>query len=275
MPLYIDIHDGLGEVTPADLQAAHARDLDVQDKHGARFLTYWLNDKAGRVFCLVEAPSPDVAVAVHKESHGLLPHKIIEVEPPSVEQFLGDWRGFVPGPAIVDARQNDSGLRVIMFTDMESSVALTDRLGDAGAMNVLRTHNGVVRECLAAHGGREIKHTGDGVMACFASASRAVECTIAIQRTIAAHNAGEISTPLHVRIGLSAGEPVEDCDDLFGASVQLAARLCSHASADQILVAGVVRDLCIGKTFPFGDMGANAVKGFSEPIRVYDVRWQD
>mgnify|MGYP001591415029 CR=1 FL=1 len=275
MPLYMDVHHDLGEVTPADLQAAHERDLEVQDRHSAKFLTYWLNDKAGRAFCLVEAPSAEMAIAVHKESHGLLPHKIIEVETPTVEQFLGDWQGFVPGAAMVGVAQNDNGLRAIMFTDLESSVALTTRLGDAGAMDVLRKHNGLVRDCLASHGGREVKHTGDGVMASFASASRAVECAISIQRTIVAHNVGDVNAPLHLRVGLSAGEPVEESNDLFGASVQLAARLCAHAGADQILTAGVVRDLCIGKTFAFGDMGTIALKGFPEPVRVFEVNWRE
>jgi class 3 adenylate cyclase len=103
--------------------------------------------------------------------------------------------------------------------------------------------------------------------------SRAVECAIAVQRRFAEHRADD--RPSRVRIGMSAGEPVTEDRDLFGASVNLAARICAHAAPDRILVSSSVRDLAIGKPFQFVDQGAIALRGFDEPIRIYEVGWSD
>jgi adenylate cyclase len=158
----------------------------------------------------------------------------------------------------------------IMFTDMESSTATTQRLGDAAAQELVRAHNAVVRDALKQHDGNEIKHTGDGIMASFAAASSAVECAMAIQRGLA----GRTDTP-RVRIGINAGEPVAEEGDLYGTSVQLAARVCAHAEAGQIVASNVVRELTAGKKYLFGDLGDVEMRGFDDPMRLYEVRWRE
>jgi adenylate cyclase len=166
-------------------------------------------------------------------------------------------------------------MRAIVFTDMRGSVAQTIELGDQGHMVVLRAHNDIVRKALAEHGGREVKHTGDGVMAAFGSVSSAVEFAISAQRGFAAWNA-EQDAPLQVGVGISAGEPVtDDNDDLFGAVVQLAARLCGAADAGDIAVSIAVRELCLGKQFSFVERGPVALKGIPDPVPVYAVAWRD
>ena len=134
-------------------------------------------------------------------------------------------------------------------------------------------HNDIIRRALQARGGNEVKHTGDGIMASFISPKRAVQCAIDIQKDFAVHNANRDHVAIRVRIGLSAGEPVEDNRDLFGACVQLAARACGHAQPGQILAPTSVRDLCMGKGFQFADMGDVALKGFDEPVRLFEVKW--
>jgi class 3 adenylate cyclase len=158
---------------------------------------------------------------------------------------------------------------------MESSTALTQRLGDAKAQELVRTHNTIVRDALKEWGGSEIKHTGDGIMASFPSASGALECAVAIQQGVSARAEERPETPLGVRIGLNAGEPVAEEDDLFGASVQLARRVCDQAEPGQIVVSDVVRQLATGKGFLFSDLGDVVPKGFEEPVRLYEVRWQE
>ena len=154
--------------------------------------------------------------------------------------------------------------RTILFTDLESSTALTQAVGDAKAQDVLHGHNDAVRAALAAHDGEEVKHTGDGIMASFGSAVSAVEAAQQIQRDLAG---GEI----RVRIGINAGEPIAEDHDYFGTAVQLAARICDRAEPGQVLVSRVVRDLCAGKTFTFEDVGAATLKGFDEPVALYAV----
>jgi len=263
MPLYMDLHKLQG-VTPDALANAHLKDLDVQDKYGVRYLRYWFNEPAGKIFCLAEASSADVAIAVHREAHGLLPDEIIEVEGKDVEGFLGTAEEVPRG----QTPPSDTAFRAVLFTDIEGSTALTQRLGDTRAMEMLRLHDSTVRGVLSETGGREIKHTGDGIMASFGSVARAVECAINVQQALAAGDA------FRLRIGISAGEPVEEGNDLFGAAVQLAARACSKAVAGHIIVSGVVRDLCIGKGFRFTDRGRARLKGFDEPVRLFEVSWR-
>ena len=165
-------------------------------------------------------------------------------------------------------------MRAIVFTDLCGSVAQTHELGDDGHMEVLREHDEIVRAALAAHDGREVKHTGDGIMAAFTAVSSAVAFAVEVQRAIAARNVAA-PIPLDVSIGISAGEPVTDSnDDLFGAAVQLAARLCDAASGD-IAVSIAVKELCMGKRFLFDDRGAVAFKGLPEPAQIYAVIWRD
>ena len=274
MPLYMDRHEGVTE-TPEEIAQIHLKDLEVQNKYGVRYVTYWIEAEAQQAFCLVDAPNKEAAEAVHREAHGdSIANEIIEVTQRVVEEFMGK---IADTPAAIDPATTDTvpALRTILFTDMESSTAITQRLGDASAMELLRTHNALIRDALKAHSGREIKHTGDGVMASFFSVSGAVECAIAIQKTLAAHNEENLGNPILVRIGLNAGEPVAEDQDLFGAAVQLASRICDCAEPSRILVANVIRELCMGKDFQFADRGDTELRGFEDPVRVYEVRWRE
>ncbi|HLC28411.1 MAG TPA: AAA family ATPase [Dehalococcoidia bacterium] len=164
-------------------------------------------------------------------------------------------------------------LLVVMFTDMVGSTAATQRLGDAAAQDVLRTHNAAIEVSLKNHAGTKVKHTGDGIMASFASASAAIECAIDVQRTFSEYNRHAEYEPIHLRMGLNAGEPVAEDEDLFGTTVQAAARIAGRARPGQILVSDVVRQLASGKGFAFADCGRAALKGFPERFRLYEVTW--
>ncbi len=166
-----------------------------------------------------------------------------------------------------------SGLLTIMFTDIEASTTMTRRLGDAGAQEVLHRHNEIIRAALRDSLGTEIKHTGDGIMASFGTASAALTCAMSMQLALAEHNEREPASSVRVRIGLNAGEPVAEDGDLFGTAVQMAARICARAEPGQILVANVVRELAAGKPFLFADHGDVVLRGFEDPVRLYEVRW--
>lgn len=269
MPLYMDVHPGLGDATAEDVAAAHQRDLQIQGEFGVEFLSYWVSaEKGGKAFCLANSPDEESLRAVHKAAHGLMPHNIIEIAESSLASLMG----------ATDKDQNDrvtingvpdTALRAIMFTDIAGSTAVSTQRGDAAAIELLRHHNQVVRKALDEYGGSEVKHTGDGVFASFVSVIRAVGAAIAIQQSCAA----EDEPSLDVKIGLSVGEPVEDSNDLFGAAVNLAARLCAHAAGGQILTSSTVRDLSIGKDFVFADQGAVGLKGFPDAVQLYSVEW--
>jgi len=230
-----------------------------------------------------QVPFPDVGVARHLASR-VPGARLVLLEGASLAPWLGDpeaWlraideflgegeeaaAGAEPGAA--------AAVHTILFTDMEGSTTLTQRVGDAKAQEAVRTHNRIVRDALKAHSGSEIKHTGDGIMASFTSASRALECAIAIQRAFAQHNE-TAEEPIRVRIGLNAGEPIAEEEDLFGTAVILAARIAAKAEGGEILAANVVRELAAGKGFLFSDRGDVALRGFEEPVRLYEVRWRE
>src|ERR1700757_1460330 len=175
MPLYMDIHD-VGGATPEDLAKAHALDVETQKKYGVEYRKYWFNEKAGKVFCLVHAPNAEAANRVHREAHGLVADKIIEIQPPElVEGLLGAAETDAAGAALLpdSAGDRDPAIRTVLFTDIVDSTALTQSLGDAAAMAMLDLHDSVVRNALNESGGREVKHTGDGIMASFFSPASA------------------------------------------------------------------------------------------------------
>jgi class 3 adenylate cyclase len=267
MPLYMDIHTVPGATADA-LRTAHEADLAVQDKHCVHCLKYWFNEDAGKVFCLFDAPNPEAAAAVHREAHGLMAEKIIEVDPDMADGLMGpgvvNSAGAVLLPDQLDKR--DTGIRTVLFTDIVGSTEMCSKHGDDAAIAMLNVHDRIVRAAIGEQFGREVKHTGDGIMAAFNSAAGAVRSACKVLGELRDHNAAGPEFPVDVRIGIAAGEPVEQAADLFGSTVQLAARLCAQANPGQILVANVVADLCIGKNLRFVDAGECELKGFEGKI---------
>ncbi len=269
----MDIHEVDG-ATPEDLAIAHAADVHIQHEFGVEYHKYWFNQQTGKVYCICSAPSPEAAAHVHQKAHGLMAGKIIEVDPDLVDGFLGGCEVNPAGAALVPGAETgdiDPGIRTVMFTDIVGSTAITQRLGDEAAMAMVNAHDGVVRSALAEHRGREVKHMGDGIMACFVSAVAAVRCAARIQQGMKAYCAEHPETPVQLRIGLAAGEPVEQNQDLFGSTVQLAARLCSAAEPGQSLASNVLAELCLGKGLTFEDRGEFALKGFLKPVRAHAI----
>jgi class 3 adenylate cyclase/pimeloyl-ACP methyl ester carboxylesterase len=188
-----------------------------------------------------------------------------------LDSFLGVATDIDAGRASLETGPTAQPFRAVLFTDLVGHTEMMSRLGDQRGRAVLREHESIARHVLKEHGGTEVKTMGDGFMASFGSVTKAVECAVALQRAFADHE-GE---PLSVRVGLNAGEPIEEDGDLFGATVILASRIAAKAGAGEILVSDNVRSLCAGKAFLFADRGEFAAKGFEEPVRVYEVRWRE
>jgi len=176
------------------------------------------------------------------------------------------------------------GTVTVLFTDIVGHTEMMHRLGDANGRDVLREHERITRETLRTHGGAEVKTMGDGFLASFASVTSAMECAVALQRAFAVpltpgpsptRGEGSNSVKVDVRIGLNAGEPIEEEGDLFGATVILASRIAARAEAGEILVPDTVRGLLSGKGFAFADRGEFVPKGFEDAVRLYDVRWRE
>lgn len=197
----------------------------------------------------------------------------------AVLRAVGDFLDLGDVAAALPPRPERRAYRTILFTDVEGSTSLTQRLGDSHARQVLREHERITRECLLAHSGREMKTSGDGFMASFTSAAKALDCAIAMQRAFAARNESA-DVKFEVRIGLNAGEPIAEAtgrgeEDLFGTPVIMAARIMAGAAGGEILTSETVRGLVAGSGYLFSDRGEAALRGFEDQVRLYEVGWRD
>lgn len=161
-----------------------------------------------------------------------------------------------------------AGVVTFLFTDLVGSTALIDRLGDDAADSVRRDHFDVLRKAVEDTGGEEVKNLGDGLMVAFASPVAALSCAVAMQQALS-------GSEQRIRVGVHAGEPVQEGDDFFGTPVVVAKRLCDRAEGGQILATELLVGL-VGTRggFQFLPLGRLALKGLSEPVATVEVRWQ-
>ena len=191
--------------------------------------------------------------------------------PLSVQEIMSQW--IANGPDSQQEKIQASSFFVVMFTDIIGSTSMTQSLGDKSAQHLIHVHNTIVRQALAEYSGREIKMTGDGIMASFTSVPNAIDAAIGIQKAIKFYNAQKKETLLSLRIGLNAGEPIVEGNDLFGTVVQIAARVCNVADKDQIFVSHLIEELALGKPYKFEDRGLQPLKGLSQPQQIFEVVW--
>jgi class 3 adenylate cyclase len=277
MPIFMDRHYIEGATKHA-VDIAHQRDLEMQDDFGVTMMTYWFDEARSTAFCLVDAPNKEALVELHEHSHGMVPNEIVAVDPNVVQAFLGRIEDPAPPPAAdegADQGEIDPAFRSIMFTDLKDSTQLAVQLGDEKAMHLLRVHNAMTREALRANEGREVKTTGDGFLLSFFKADDALACAVDIQEAFASYNERHPEETLYVRIGVAAGEPIEERGDLYGASVNLASRLCAEAKAGGVLVAQNVRDEIEDgdAAIQFASGRQLTLKGFDQTVDVYEVSW--
>jgi len=185
-----------------------------------------------------------------------------------LKSALGEWGK--PKP-----KEEMAGPITVLFTDIAGSTAMTQALGDEGAQKVVRAHNRVVRDALTDHAGKEIKHTGDGIMASFAKTTDGVAAAVQMQRQTMVHNQQNPELPLGLKIGLNAGEPISEDNDLFGSTVQMSARIVDKAQRDEIFVSEIVRGICEGKGYKFINRGGYEMKGFADPPTLFEVVWRE
>jgi class 3 adenylate cyclase len=277
LPIFMDRHEpppGGVFFTRDDVFNMHGLDLSVESKHGVRFLGALIDLDQQMGFCIAEAPHAEAVQAMHSEAHGNTYSKIIEIDDDTLKAFLGVTKsleelGHQGDPKWGVAFQ--PSLRTILFTDLEGSTEMNRTLGDERALAVRRRLDDIVKNALFATSGRQIKTLGDGVLACFMSVVKALECARHVQQAVSRIESTD--RPLRLRVGLAAGEPVADGDDLFGLAVNLASRVCDACEPGAVFVTSTVRDLAAGKGYEWDDAGEHSFKGFDEPVRVYRLRW--
>jgi AraC-like DNA-binding protein len=247
MPIYMDIHIVPG-VKAINVAEAHLQDLLHQDEYACRCMTYWIDEVRESIFCLIEAPTKEAVEEMHSKAHGLVPHKVIEVNTSVVESFLG--RIYDPPEAeTIDGLKvfADPSFRILIVTKIIDPVLLKHKLGPEKATELLERHNSIIRKNLSQLGGREVEHGGNGFIISFSSATKAVSCALAIQKELPETD----RELLGFAIGINAGEPIEKSNKLFGDTIQLAGTICAIANNSQISVTSAVKEL-VSKDFQTG-----------------------
>ena len=233
----MDLHIIPG-VKAKEVAEAHRRDLLIQDEHTCNCMTYWIDEKRGNVFCLIEAPTANDVVEMHNKAHGLIPHRIIEVSPSLVESFLG--RISDPEDATTSAEGlkifSDPSFRVLLAVKTEDPVLLQHRIGKEKAGKLLQHVNQLIKKEITLQDGIEAEHAGTGFIASFTSAAKAVACALAVQNKIIRHD-------ITVSTGVNAGEPVTNSGQFFGETIQLAEQIGSLAGKKQIAISTSVKEL--------------------------------
>ena len=161
----------------------------------------------------------------------------------------------------------------VLITDLVGSTQLESRVGPVVAEELREEHFGLLRDAVGEAGGREVKNTGDGLMAAFESAAAAVSCAISIQQRFERRNRSAVE-PLLLKAGVSAGDASTAEGDVFGMPVIEAARLCERCSAGQILAKELVAHLAAGRGYAFTSVGALELKGLPEPLSAVEVQWE-
>ncbi|MBV8690673.1 MAG: AAA family ATPase, partial [Actinobacteria bacterium] len=190
---------------------------------------------------------------------------------------VADDGGEAAGEGAGSTEERRGGIVTILFTDTVASTSLLERLGDDEAERVRRTYFGLLREALAAHGGREVKNLGDGLMVVFSSAVSGVAAAVEMQQAIARHNrqVGPHGPELSVRVGMHVGDPIEEGGDYFGTPVVTAARLCAAASGGQILASTLVEALVAGRAgVVCKPAGGIPCRGVAQPVEAVDIVWE-
>jgi len=240
MPIYMDVHQVPG-AEALDLAEAHRKDMLIQSEYQCKCMTYWLDEPRGVAFCLIEAPDKTAVEVMHKNSHGFIPHKIIEVKNEVVASFLGR----IQDPEETEISESglkvfsESAFRILLVTDMTDPVLLEYGMGPDKTNDLLQRINGSIRKYISLNEGREVEYAGHGFIASFSSAIKAVTSAIYIQKDLSLSERKRAG----FKISITAGEPVANSDKLFGDAIQLATYLCTITNHNQVIVSSVVKDL--------------------------------
>lgn len=239
MPIFMDLHIVPG-VSAKDVAEAHRMDVYIEKDHHCTCLTYWVDEPRGHVFCLIDAPSKESVVELHNRSHGLTPHKIIEVNPGLVQSFLGR----IKDPELAQLTESglpiidDGSFRILLTTLVEENYAMFEGMNSDKVREVRQKRYELLQKIISAHLGSEAMLEGDYFIASFVNVADA----LAAAQSIAGQLAG--TSGLHqFSVSLHAGEAVEKTDKLFGETISLSKALCALQTPEKICLSAAIKEM--------------------------------
>lgn len=246
MPLYMDFHQ-FETISVEDVKKAHMADLAVQERYGVRYLQFWVNEKAGTVFCLVEGPDPEACEQCHKEAHGNLACNLQEVETGFFKLFMGDGLPIDENDLTLTKKgKADTANRTILVADIRGITSIEDAQEYKKLLIPTKPKNLIV-DTLAAYNGRFVEHAvEDSLVGIFSSPLNAIRCAISIQADLSRKAAkyGENSEwNVEYRLSLNHGQPLTRTEGFFEEATKQARRLCTIAATNQITLSANLQHL--------------------------------
>ncbi|HEX2606856.1 MAG TPA: nickel-binding protein [Flavisolibacter sp.] len=213
MPIYMDLHM-LPGVQAKGVAEAHRQDILYEEEYGCKCMTYWVDEARGTIFCLIDAPDKESVINLHSKAHGLVPNKIIEVQPSLVESFLGR----VSDPEEVVTTDDglkifhDAAFRFFLAGRTEDPVLLKNRFGNERMKTLVDKYHEQLTTQLHLHGGRRPTGTDTNWVASFTEASKAFSCAYSLHQQLS----NEDLQAIDLRLVITAGDPVTPNEQLFG-----------------------------------------------------------
>jgi len=259
MPLYMDLHI-IENITVEEVKKAHIADLTIQKKYGVKYAKYWVNEKAGMVFCLMDGPDKKTCELVHQEAHGDIACNIVEVQQGEYEFFMGHGIEEETDPVKHNDGTLDTGYRAVLYVDM------------LGTYFMVKKSEDIILKAVKAFRGREVSEAGDGIMAVFNACSPAVLCAqdIRIKVLNLKKKNREKRNYIELQMGISAGTPVTKTDSEFAPIIQQAKRLCQAAKETEILASPLVNELMLKS-----DKGDSITESPLKTVRHADEKFLD
>lgn len=243
MPIYMDLHIVPG-VNAKDVADAHSMDVLMEKEHSCKCLTYWIDEMRGFVFCLIDAPDKESVIDLHTRAHGLVPNKLIEVEPSFVQAFLGR----ITDPEITAVTEtglkilDDTSYRVIMHLQIEDFALLQEKKDIKYATELFKKFKSITKKEVLKNNGREVSSEGNEIITSFVQGEKAYEAALSISEQLSEF------PELNLRVSLHAGEPVMQSDKLFGDTIDMLTRMNAFERVKPIAITSGIKELLKGDT---------------------------
>jgi AraC-like DNA-binding protein len=250
----MDRHDIPG-VTARAIAENHRKDLEIQDEYKCNCLTYWVDEERENVFCLIDAPDISAVKDLHRRSHGLIPHGIVEVDGNLVKAFLG--RIHDPVSAVRNNKSelsifNDPAFRALVVANLKEKSLFACKYGKEVRNELVKNFNRQVEESVREHKGSLVENHNEFLIS-FTSVTNAVDFALKLQSLISLQNSNTKLPKVELQIGISAGVPVTESKNLFGDAVKMAKSLSFIANSLFIKTSPVIKQLYKGNTPQFFD----------------------
>jgi AraC-like DNA-binding protein len=241
----MDFHKGLS-ATVEDVKRAHIADEAVQSKYGVIYHQFWVNEKEGTVFCLMEGPDKESCAAVHREAHGGVACLIMEVEVGFYKLFMGEGHRVEQGLVKMPNGKPDTGIRSILAISIQGLTTLTKQ-SQYLSLKIPYKAKDCVLSIFSQYRGRQVASPNDdSLIAVFDGSTDAVQCALHAQKELDKKRGMTENHEWDIvfRMGVSTGQPLTEEGDFFSEATTLARRLCSVAKNSELVISTRVQDCC-------------------------------